>query len=137
MSLPYESKLIDRAKQLRRDATKQENHLWYDYLKDYPLRFQRQKAIGNYIVDFYCHKAGLVVELDGSQHYEEDAMQYDVKRTEYLNTSGLRVLRILNIDVDRNFEGVCMEIDKTVHGLLGEQIIDQPAKERNSLSQLR
>jgi len=137
LSLPYESKLIDRAKQLRRDATKQENHLWYDYLKDYPLRFQRQKAIGNYIVDFYCHKAGLVVELDGSQHYEEDAMQYDVKRTEYLNTSGLRVLRILNIDVDRNFEGVCMEIDKTVHGLLGEQIIDQPAKERNSLSQLR
>ena len=137
MSLPYESKLIDRAKQLRRDATKQENHLWYDYLKDYPLRFQRQKAIGNYIVDFYCHKAGLVVELDGSQHYEEDAMQYDVKRTEYLNTSGLRVLRILNIDVDRNFEGVCMEIDKTVHGLLGEQNIDQPAKERNSLSQLR
>ena len=115
MSLYYENKLIVRAKQLRKDATKQEKHLWYDYLRDYPFRFQRQKSIGNYIVDFYCHKVGLVVELDGSQHYEEDAMQYDTKRTEYLNALGLTVLRILNIDIDRNFEGVCMEIDKTVY----------------------
>ena len=118
MSLAYENKLIIRAKQLRKNATKQENHLWYDYLKDYPLRFQRQKTIGNYIVDFYCHKARLVVELDGSQHYEENAMQYDANRTKYLNALGLTVLRILNIDVDRNFEGACLEIDKTVRKLI-------------------
>ena len=107
MSLPYEHKLIERAKKLRKEGTKQENHLWYDYLKNYPVRFQRQKTIGNYIVDFYCHKAKLVIELDGSQHYEPDAMCYDEKRTYYLQAQGLCVLRILNIDVNRNFEGVC------------------------------
>ena len=121
MSLPYESKLIVRAKQLRKDATKQENHLWYDYLKDYPIRFQRQKAIGNYIADFYCYRAKLVVELDGSQHYEEDALQYDLQRTDFFNTLGIAVLRFLNVDIDRNFEGACMEIDKTVRKLLGKQ----------------
>ena len=121
MSLPYESKLIVRAKQLRKDATKQENHLWYDYLKDYPIRFQRQKAIGNYIADFYCYRAKLVVELDGSQHYEEDALKYDLQRTEFFNTLGITVLRVLNVDIDRNFEGACMEIDKTVRKLLGKQ----------------
>ena len=120
LSLPYESKLIAKAKQLRKDATKQENHLWYDYLKDYPFRFQRQKAIGNYIVDFYCHRAKLAVELDGSQHYEEDALQYDIQRTEFLNSLGITVLRILNVDIDKNFEGACMEIDKTVCKLLGK-----------------
>ena len=114
MSLPYEHTLIDHARRLRKEATRQENHLWYDYLKDYPIRFQRQKAIGNYIVDFYCHKAMLVVELDGSQHYEPEVEKYDKDRTRYLETQGLNVLRILNMDVNRNFEGVCMLIDKTV-----------------------
>ncbi len=118
MSLPYEHPLIDRAKCLRKEATRQENHLWYDYLKYYPLRFQRQKAIGNYIVDFYCHRARLVIELDGSQHYEDDASLYDAKRTAFLNAQGLTVLRIANIDIDRNFDGACMEIDKVVHELL-------------------
>ncbi len=120
MSLPYEHHLIERVKTLRKEATKQENHLWYDYLKHYPLRFQRQKAIGNYIVDFYCHKAKLVVELDGSQHYEKDGSRYDAQRTAFLNSLGLTVLRFANVDIDRNFEGVCMEIDMTVHELLNE-----------------
>ena len=120
MSLPYEQRLIERARALRREATRQERHLWYDYLRSYPLRFQRQKAIGNYIVDFYCHKAGLVVELDGSHHYEEDAAHYDAQRTAFLNERGLTVLRIANIDIDRNFEGACMEIDKTIHRLVGK-----------------
>ena len=114
MSLPYEHKLIKRAKQLRKETTKQENHLWYDFLKNYPLRFQRQKSIGNYIVDFYCHQAKLVIELDGSQHYEPDAVRYDEERTRFLEMQGLHVLRILNMDVDRNFEGVCLLIDRTV-----------------------
>lgn len=114
MSLPYEHKLIPRAKRLRHEATRQENHLWYDCLRDYPLRFQRQKAIGNYIVDFYCHAAGLAIELDGSQHFEEDAQKYDKQRTAFLNGQGIQVLRVANIDVDRNFEGVCMQIDAAV-----------------------
>ena len=114
MSLPYEHHLIERARKLRKEATRQEKHLWYDFLKDYPLRFQRQKAIGNYIVDFYCHSAKLVVELDGSQHYDEEAERYDERRTDYLNDLGLTVLRIANIDIDRNFWGVCALIEKTI-----------------------
>ena len=118
MSLLYEKSLIARARQMRKEATKQENHLWYDYLRYYQPRFQRQKTIGNYIVDFYCHTAKLVVELDGTQHYEESALIYDTRRTEYLETQGLTVLRFLNRDIDRNFEGTCMEIDKVVRKLL-------------------
>ena len=114
MSLPYEHHLIERARKLRKEATRQENHLWYDFLKDYPLRFQRQKAIGNYIVDFYCYSAKLVVELDGSQHFDEKAERYDEQRTDYLNDLGLTVLRIANIDIDRNFRGACALIEKTI-----------------------
>ncbi len=69
MSLEYNKKLIPRAKELRKNMTKQENHLWYDFLRIYPVRFQRQKTIDNYIADFYCHKAKLIIELDGSQHF--------------------------------------------------------------------
>ena len=65
MSLPYQGKLIPRAKELRKGATKQENHLWYDFLRGYPMRFQRQKTIDGFIADFYCHVARLVVEVDG------------------------------------------------------------------------
>ncbi len=114
MSLPYEQNLISRAKALRRDATRQERHLWYDFLRRYPVRFQRQKAIGNYIVDFYCHACGLVVELDGSQHFEEPGAQYDRKRTQELEAMGLRVLRFANNELESNFEGVCMAIEEAV-----------------------
>ena len=88
--------------------------MWYDFLRNRPERFQRQKSIGMYIVDFYCHSCKLVIELDGSQHYEEDAVRYDRKRTEYLNSQGLDVLRFTNLDVDQHFEGVCHEIDKAL-----------------------
>ncbi len=94
--------------------TPQEKRLWYDYLSKYPIRFQRQKTIGNYIVDFYCHKAMLAIELDGSQHYTEQAIQYDKNRTRCLSTMGVNTLRILNIDVDRNFEAVCKLVDNMV-----------------------
>ena len=77
MSLPYESKLIVRAKQLRKDATRQENHLWYDCLRGCPVRFQRQKAIDSFIADFYCHAAKLVIEVDGSQHYSAQGQAYE------------------------------------------------------------
>ncbi len=113
MSLPYKENLISYAKNLRKNATKQEKHLWYDFLCTYSLRFQRQKVIGNYIVDFYCHKAKLAIELDGSQHYENDALKYDNDRTEFLKSQGIYVLRILNLDIDKNFEAVCVMIDQT------------------------
>ena len=114
MSMHYDKGLVDNARALRQNATKQENHLWYDFLSRYPVRFQRQKPIGSYIVDFYCHKARLVVELDGSQHFEETVKQYDEVRTQYLESLGLRVLRIPNIDIDRYFESVCILIDNTI-----------------------
>ena len=104
-----------RAQQLRKNATKEEKHLWYDFLRTDPVQFLRQRPVGPYIVDFYCHKAKLVVELDGSQHYEGDRPQYDAARTAYLEEQEcLRVLRFSNLEVKRNFEGVCAAIDRFV-----------------------
>ncbi len=114
MSLEYEKDLIPRAKELRKNATKQEHHLWYDFLRSCPIRFQRQKTIGRYIVDFYCHKAKLVIELDGDQHGEPEGIAYDERRTAYLKKQGLAVLRFSNADVDRGFENVCRIIENTV-----------------------
>ena len=114
MSLPYQGKLIPRAKELRKDATKQENHLWYDFLRGYPVRFQRQKTIDGFIADFYCHVARLVVEVDGSQHYEEAGIARDKERSAILEKYGLKVIRFSNLEVDRNFQGVCTTIDLAV-----------------------
>jgi len=94
--------------------TKEERHLWYDYLRDYPVRFYRQKILGKYIVDFYCAEARLVVELDGSQHFDDVGQRRDAERTAFLNAYGLQVLRIPNNEVDNNFEGVCLYIDQAV-----------------------
>ncbi|MFI3312796.1 MAG: endonuclease domain-containing protein [Eubacteriales bacterium] len=99
------------ADKLRKEMTKEERHLWYDYLKTHRLRFNRQRIIGNYIVDFYCAKARLIIEIDGSQHCTQEAISYDQKRTRYFENEGLIVLRFSNIDVMRNFEGVCMAIE--------------------------
>ena len=110
----YNKQLIPFAKQLRKEMTKEERHLWYDYLRFYPIRFTRQKVIGKYIADFYCAKAKLVIELDGSQHYEETAVEADSERTMYLESYGLRVIRIPNNEVNQNFRGVCEHIDTTV-----------------------
>ena len=114
MPLPYNGGLISRAQQLRKDATRQERRLWYDFLRTYPIRFQRQKVIDGYIADFYCFQAKLVVELDGSQHYEDSQAEYDRLRTEALEAHGLKVLRFANCDVDRNFSGVCTAINLAV-----------------------
>ncbi|MGN0468624.1 MAG: endonuclease domain-containing protein [Acutalibacteraceae bacterium] len=115
MSLPYNKQLIYRAKTLRKNMTPQERHLWYDYLRSYKIRFQRQKVIDSYIADFYCHKAKLIIELDGSQHYTKEGMEYDKVRTDILKAYNLEVIRFSNYDVDNCFEGVCMEIDKKVN----------------------
>ena len=91
--------------------TKEEKHLWYDFLSSYPIRFYRQKVIGKYIVDFYCAKANIVVELDGSHHWIEENELKDKERTRYLEEYGLRVLRIPNFEIHKNFKGVCRFID--------------------------
>ena len=114
MSLPYNRKLIPRAKELRTQATRQENHLWYDFLCSYPVRFQRQKVIGPFITDFYCHQAKLVVELDGSQHYTKEGTSYDVERDHFLSENRLFVLHISNLEVDSHFDSVCRLIDQEV-----------------------
>ncbi len=115
--LPKNKNLTTNAQSLRKNATKEERRLWYDYLKSCPKQFKRQTVIGNYIVDFYCEKAKLVIELDGSQHYEEDAQAYDAKRTGYLDSLGITVLRFTNLDILKNFVGVCTAIDKKVYEL--------------------
>jgi very-short-patch-repair endonuclease len=113
---PYCSpELKIRARQLRKDATKYEHRLWYDFLNKFKPRFLRQRPIGYYIVDFYCHKAALAVELDGSQHYEPEALEYDKERSEYLNSMGITVLRFHNSDIDNNFDKVCEKIATTVY----------------------
>ena len=104
------------AKALRQNMTPWERKLWYCFLKDYPIRFQRQKCIDEYIVDFYCFQAKLIIELDGSGHYEPEAIQKDKRRTEILEEYGFKVLRFTNLDIDKNFYGVCTVIDREVKG---------------------
>ena len=122
MQSKHNKQLVPLAKQLRKEMTKEERHLWYDFLRTYPVRFSRQKVLGKYIADFYSAEARLVIELDGSQHYENDNMEKDAERTDYLKGYGLKVIRIPNNEVSRNFRGVCEYIDAAV---------------RESLSQLR
>ena len=99
---------------LRKNMTKEERRLWYDFLKTYPVQFKRQYSLGTYIVDFYCFQAKLIVELDGSQHYEPKIAEYDAKRTAFLQAQGFLVLRFSNADVMARFRGVCELIDRTV-----------------------
>ena len=120
MSLDYNNKNVTYAKTLRKNATPQENHLWYDFLSKYEIRFQRQKAIGDFIADFYCHKAKLVIEIDGSQHLTKQGKENDEFRTEILEGYDLRVIRFTNRQVDKCFYDVCKYIDKTVRVLLQE-----------------
>jgi len=112
--LPRNKNLKIRSRELRKDATKQENHLWYDFLRKHRLQFYRQMIIDSYIVDFYCPRAKLVIELDGSQHYEKEAMEYDALRTEYLNALDLSVLRFSNREIDDYFEAVCQSIERAI-----------------------
>jgi len=100
--------------------TKEERHLWYDFLRAYPVRFQRQKVLGKYIVDFYCAQAKLIIELDGSQHFEDANITKDKERTVFLAAYGLSVIRIPNNEVSNNFRGVCEYIDAAVKQSLSQ-----------------
>ena len=118
----HNPKLVPFARNLRKNMTKEERHLWYDFLKEYEFRFQRQKVLGKYIADFYCAKAKIVVELDGSQHYDPNNQVKDDIRTKFMEQYDLMLIHIPNNEVNRNFRGVCEYIDAVV---------------RQSLSQLR
>ena len=116
----YDSKLTPNARNLRKNMTKEERHLWYDFLSNYHVRFQRQKAIDNFIADFYCDKAKLVIEIDGSQHYTKEGRERDEFRTEILEGYDLQVIRFTNNDINHNFIGVCRYIDIIVQSLIAD-----------------
>ena len=103
-------KLRKTAQKLRREMTKEERRLWYDFLKQLPVTINRQKVIGPYVADFYCASAKLVIELDGSQHYDDKGAASDRERDRALNQFGITVVRYSNNDVNRNFEGVCADL---------------------------
>ncbi len=134
MDRKHNTNLTTNARDLRKNMTKEERHLWYDFLKSYPVRFLRQKVIDNYIVDFYCHSVRLIIELDGSQHYEKKGLLKDKIRTERIEQRNLTVIRIPNNEVNRNYEGVCKYIDIAI-----KESLRQPAApaSHESLSQLR
>ena len=106
--------LTPRAKELRRDMTPEERRLWYDFLKDYPVRFLRQKVIDGYIVDFYCASAKIAIELDGSQHYTQAGVEYDEERDRLLQAWGIEVIRFPNDVLRDKFEETCRDIDQIV-----------------------
>ena len=121
MQRKHNNALVPFAKDLRKNMTKEERHLWYDFLHGYPVRFSRQKVLGKYIADFYCAEAKIVVELDGSEHYSEEGKERDRERTEFLNGYGITVVRIINTDIWKNFESVCLYIDKMVKLAIGNR----------------
>ncbi len=114
-SLKKNNQLLNIARILRRNMTRQEKHLWYDFLRYYPVKVYKQRIIDNFIADFYCHSARLVIELDGSQHYTIKGKTHDEARTEILERYGLYVLRFSNKEVDDNFDDVCRMIDRVIN----------------------
>lgn len=122
MQRKHNKQLVPLAKHLRKNMTKEERHLWYDFLRNHPVRFSRQKILGKYIADFYSAEANLVIEIDGSQHYEDSVIMQEAERTAFIEAYGLKVIRIPNNEISKNFRGVCEYIDTEV---------------RQSLSQLR
>ena len=124
MQSKHNKQLVPFAKQLRKEMTKEERHLWYDFLRTYSVRFSRQKVLGKYIADFYSAEAKLVIELDGSQHYEDTNTEKDTERTAFLEEYGLTVIRIPNNEVMRNFCGVCEYIDAAARQSLSQKSED-------------
>ena len=120
MQSKHNKQLVPLARQLRKEMTKEERRIWYDFLRTYPVRFSRQKVLGKYIADFYCAEAKLVIELDGSQHYESINAEKDAERTTFLKAYRLTVIRIPNNEVNNIFHGVCEHIDAAVKQSLSQ-----------------
>ena len=115
MNLPYNRNYKERARELRKNMTQEERKLWYVFLKNHKERFLRQKSIDNYIVDFYCPNKKLVIELDGSQHYTKEGVEYDQIRTELLNTYNIKVIRFSNLEINKHFKEVCEQINNELN----------------------
>ena len=120
LKVPKRYELTKRSGRLRRNMTRQEKHIWYDYLRKLPFTINRQMIIGSYIVDFYCAKAGIVIEIDGVQHYWKKQYLYDKKRTEKLESYGLQVIRFTNKEIDTKFESICIFMDKIFNEYIKE-----------------
>ena len=120
MQRKHNPQIVPAARMLRKSMTKEERHLWYDYLKTHSVRFNRQKVLGKYIADFYSAEARLVIELDGSGHFTEEGLAYDTARTAFLESYGLKVIRIPNNEVNRNFRGVCEYLDRIIEQSLSQ-----------------
>ena len=118
MTIPKDNTRLENARRLRREMTPHERKLWYLFLRKYPVKIYKQRIIGRFIVDFYCASAKLVIEVDGSQHYEPQGMTYDAERSAFLSSLDLEVLRFSNRDIDRAFHGVCEQIDITIQSRL-------------------
>ena len=116
----HNKSIVPAAKILRKNMTKEESHLWYDFLRTYPVRFSRQKVLGKYIADFYCAEAKLIIELDGSGHYTDNGKQHDEERTAFLQAYGITVIRITNREIHQNFRGVCEYIEQLVKQSLSQ-----------------
>ncbi len=114
MQRKHNKNIVPIARVLRKNMTKEERHLWYDFLQKYPIKFTRQKVLGKYIVDFYSAEAKLVVELDGGGHFTDKGANYDKERTLFLEEYGLKVVRVANNEVNNNFQGVCEYIHDIV-----------------------
>ena len=114
MTIPKDNSQLENARRLRREMTPHERKLWFLFLRKYPVKIYKQRIIGKFIVDFYCAAAKLVIEVDGSQHYEPQGMAYDIERSAFLSALGLEVLRFSNREIDREFRGVCEQIDMTI-----------------------
>lgn len=121
MQTKHNKQLVPLAKRLRKEMTKEEKHLWYDFLRTYPIRFSRQKVLGKYVADFYSAEAKLVIELDGSQHFEADNTLKDTERTAFLEKYGLKIIRIPNNEINGNFANVCEYIDVEVKQSLSQR----------------
>jgi len=112
--VPYRRALKARAQSLRRDPTPAERKLWFEFLRDLPVRFTRQKPLGHYIADFYCASRLLVIEVDGDSHFSDRGAKTDAERTAALETQGIRVIRVTNLEVMQQFEGVCLKIHEAL-----------------------
>ncbi len=122
MTISKDNSQLEIARRLRRDMTPHERKLWYLFLRKYPIKVYKQRIIGRFIVDFYCAPAKLVIELDGSQHYESQGLSYDSERSDFLKSLGLEVLRFSNHEIDKNFHDVCEQINLCIQNRLNSPL---------------
>ena len=122
LTIPKNNNLLENARRLRREMTPHEKHLWYDFLRYYPVKIYKQRIIDNFIADFYCHRARLVIEIDGAQHFTSEGKKHDALRTEIIEKYGIHVLRFSNAQVENSFQDVCFTIDRIIKERINDQL---------------